>query len=222
MCSSIFDVFLARLDREALGDVGRESREIEPLLLHGDRGNFAAREVEQVVGELAHPRAFFEDHLQQLAALRIRLRRILAAQQLGRQRQRRERSAQFVRQRRDQVGSRSILIADIGHVLQNQQRAERFADGVMQRHWFQHVGMVAAANVKIDFGAMSVAAGALEHPQRVANTQVVRMVAAEIVERDCRARPAASTPRMNDAISLMCATIPSLNRSARRRLRGSR
>ncbi len=91
-----------------------------------------------------------------------------------------------MRQRGDQVGARAILIADVGHVLQNQQRAERLADGVMKRHRLQHVRMIAAANVKIDFGAMAVGPrcpGPLQRAQRVANAQVVRMVAAEIVER---------------------------------------
>src|SRR5208282_3103484 len=145
--------------------------------------NLAAREVEQVVGKLTHPRAFFKDHPQQFAALRVRLARILAAQQLGRQRKRGERSPEFVRQSGDQVGAGAILIADVGHVLQNQQRAERLADRMMKRNRLEHVRMIAAANVKIDFGAMAVRPGFLKRAQRIANAQVMRMVAAEIVER---------------------------------------
>ena len=61
-----------------------------------------------------------------------------------------------MRQRRDQVGAGAILIADVGHVLENQQRAERLADRVMKRHRLQHVRMITAANVKIDFGAMAI------------------------------------------------------------------
>src|SRR5579863_2310888 len=88
-----------------------------------------------------------------------------------------------MRQRRDQVGARAILVADVGDVLQNQQRAERLADSVMKRHRLQHVRMIAAANVESDFGAMPDGAGLLQSAQGVANAQVVRMVAAGIVER---------------------------------------
>src|SRR6202040_2408000 len=67
-----------------------------------------------------------------------------------------------------------------------QQRAERFADCMMKRHRFKHIRMIAAANVKIDFSAMAVGPcrpGPLQRAQRIANAQVVRMVATEIVER---------------------------------------
>ena len=87
-----------------------------------------------------------------------------------------------MRQRCDQVGAGTILVANIGHVLQNQQRAERLADRMMKRDRLQHVRMIAAANVKIDFSAMAIWARPLQRAQRVANAQVVRMVAAEIVE----------------------------------------
>src|SRR5579862_7149421 len=176
------DMFLARLYRKTLGHVGSEPRKIETLLLHCYRRNLAAREVQQIIGKLTHPRAFLEDHLQQFAALQILFRRVLAAQQFRRQRERCQRGPEFVRQRRDQVGARAILIAYVGHVLQNQQRAERLADRMMKRDRLQHVRMIAAANVKIDFSAMAIRAGPLQRAQRIADAQVMRMVAAEIIE----------------------------------------
>ena len=78
------DVLLTCLYREALGHVGSEPGKIETFLLDCNCGDLAAREVEQIVGKLTHPRAFLEYHLQQLAALQILLRRILAAQQFCR------------------------------------------------------------------------------------------------------------------------------------------
>ncbi len=129
-----------------------------------------------------------------------------------------------MRQRRDQVGARAILIADVGHVLQNQQRARRLADCVMKRNRFQHVRMIATANVKIDFSAMAVgprSPGPLQRAQRIANAQVVRMVAAEIVERtaECVLRIDAEDQR---PLSHLYARRFHRCRSARRRLRGSR
>src|SRR5208282_6745288 len=106
----------------------------------------------------------------------------LPAQQLRRQRQRSERGPQFVRERGDQVGAGAILIAEVGHVLQNQQRAKRLAGRMMKRYRLQHVGMLAAADVKIDLSALALRPGPLQRAQRIANAEVMRMVAAEIVE----------------------------------------
>src|SRR5882672_4435991 len=90
-----------------------------------------------------------------------------------------------MRQGRDQVGARAILIANIGDVLQNQQRAERDALGMVKRDRLQYVGMLAAADVKIDFDAVAVVVGRgpLDSAQGVANAEIMGMVAAEIVER---------------------------------------
>src|SRR5271170_1546398 len=54
---------------------------------------------------------------------------------------------------------------------------------MMKRNRLEHVRMIAAANVKIDFSAMALRPGPLQCAQRVANPQVMRMVAAEVVER---------------------------------------
>ncbi len=71
MCSSISTCFSRAWIAKRLVTSADQPGKIETLSLHGDRRHLAAREVEQIVGELPHPRALFEDRLQQFAALRI-------------------------------------------------------------------------------------------------------------------------------------------------------
>ncbi|MDO8432444.1 MAG: hypothetical protein Q7S58_08560 [Candidatus Binatus sp.] len=44
---------------------GAVLREVEAFLLQRDRGDLAARQIEQIVGQLAHPRALFDNHVDQ-------------------------------------------------------------------------------------------------------------------------------------------------------------
>ncbi len=76
-------MFLARLERKPLGHLGGDLCEVEALLLQRDGRNLAAREVKQIVGELAHPEALFKNNLQQFVMRGIRVREI-AVHQLGR------------------------------------------------------------------------------------------------------------------------------------------
>src|SRR5271166_1436238 len=129
-----FDVnsLFLRLDAQAIGYVLHYFGEIQSDALHRDERNLPSREVEEIVNQLPHPRGLFENRVQNVALLG-RQRVLVAVQKFRQQRQRRKRRAQFVRQRRDQVGARAILITQVSHVLQDKERTERAAL-LSQRH----------------------------------------------------------------------------------------
>ena len=86
--------------------------------------SFATREIQQIVGETAHAADILVDGREQFALLGIEI--LLAAfEQFRRQRERSKWGLELVRERRDQIRARPILVAQVGDVLQDQDCAER-------------------------------------------------------------------------------------------------
>ena len=88
-----------------------------------------------------------------------------------------------MRERRNQVGPRPILVTQIRNVLHDDDRAEELALALPQRHRLQQVDVVAAADVQVNFDTIGIRPFTLRIPQRGPHSQVVRMAAVQVVER---------------------------------------
>src|SRR5262249_2850062 len=151
------DVPFLGLQTEATHNLLDDSQQVEMVAIYRYRGHLSPRQLQQVVAELLDPCAFIKDRLEQFALVATESLPV-APDQLGRQRQRGQRGAEFVRERGDQVGARAILLAQVGNHLQNQNGPERAARPPAQRYRLQQVGVVAAAHVKLDLDPLVVAA----------------------------------------------------------------
>src|SRR5690242_18588622 len=144
-------MLLFGLQHEAFDRTLHQWNELDRNVLDRNSRALATGQIQQIAGQTPHACSILLNRGQQLALFGVAF--ALAEQELNAKTKRRQRCVQLVRQSSYQVGASAIAVAQIGYVLEDENSPERAAIDLPQWDRFQHVGMITAAHVQVNFDA---------------------------------------------------------------------